>query len=72
MGGEGSGDVLKLSVGEGLLDMSSWGTHGDLYFFSFFFLLSWTYYIEGSTEKYHITSVILSQSYDRRSQHHII
>ena len=40
MGGEGSGDVLKLSVGEGLLGMSSWGTHGDLYFFSFFFLLS--------------------------------
>ena len=28
MGGEGSGDVLKLSAGEGLLSTSSWGAHG--------------------------------------------
>ena len=28
MGGEGSGDVLKLSVGEGSLGVPSYGTHG--------------------------------------------
>ena len=28
MGGEGSRDVLKLSMGEGLLGTSSWGAHG--------------------------------------------
>jgi len=40
-----------------------------LYFFSFLFLLSWTYYTEGSVGKCHITSV--TQSHDRKSQHHI-
>jgi len=28
MSGEGSGDVLKLSAGEGSLGMSSWGARG--------------------------------------------
>jgi len=28
-----------------------------LYFFSFSFLLSWTYYTEGSAGKYHVTGV---------------
>jgi len=28
MGGEGSGDVLKLSAGEGSLGTSSWRAHG--------------------------------------------
>ena len=28
MGGEGSGDVLKLSAGEGSLGASSWGARG--------------------------------------------
>jgi len=28
MGGEGSGDVLKLSAGEGSLSTSLWGAHG--------------------------------------------
>jgi len=40
-----------------------------LYFFSF--LLSWTYYTEGSAGKCHITSVIQSWSHDRMSQCHI-
>ena len=40
-----------------------------LYFFSF--LLSWTYYTEGSVGKCHVTSVIWSWSHDRKSQHHI-
>jgi len=34
-------------------------------FFSFSFLLAWTYYIEGSTGKCYITSVTQSQSHDR-------
>jgi len=29
IGGEGSGDVLKLSEGEGLLGVSLWGARGD-------------------------------------------
>ena len=40
-----------------------------LYFFSF--LLSWTYYTEGSVGKCHVTSVTWSWSHDRKSQHHI-
>jgi len=40
-------------------------------FFSFSFLLSWTYYTEGSAGKCYITSVTVSQSHDRKSQHHI-
>ena len=37
-------------------NLAKWLSH-CLYFFSFFFLLSWTYYIEGSAEKCHVTSV---------------
>ena len=37
------------------------------FFFSFSFLLSWTYYTEGSVEKHHITSVTQPQSHDRKS-----
>ena len=40
-----------------------------LYFFSFLFFLSWTYYTEGSVGKCHVTSVIQSQSQDRKSHH---
>jgi len=40
-------------------------------FFSFSFLLSWTYYTEESAGKCHVTSVTQSQSHDRKSQHHI-
>ena len=40
-------------------------------FFSFSFLLSWTYYTEGSAGKCHITSVTQSRSHDRKSQRHI-
>jgi len=35
-------------------------------FFSFSFLLSWTYYTEGSAGKCHVTSVTKSQSHDRK------
>ena len=34
-----------------------------LYFLFFSFLLSWTYYIEGSVGKYHVTSVTQSHSH---------
>ena len=40
-------------------------------FFSFSFLLSWTYYTEGSVGKCHITSVTQPRSHDRKSQCHI-
>jgi len=44
------------------------------FFFSFSFLLSWTYYIEGSVGKCYITSVTQSQSHDRKVtvSHHMI
>jgi len=37
-------------------DLAKWLSH-YLYFFSFSFLLSWTYYTEGSVGKCHVTSV---------------
>ena len=40
-------------------------------FLFFSFLLSWTYYTEGSVGKCHITSVTWSWSHDRKSQRHI-
>ena len=39
-------------------------------FFSFSFLLSWTYYTEGSVKKCHVTSVTQSQSHDRSHDRH--
>ena len=46
-----------------------------LYFFSFLFLLSWTYYIEGSVGKGHVTSVTVTwqevtASHDRSHDRH--
>jgi len=38
-------------------------------FFSFLFLLSWTYYTEGSAGKCHITSVIVTQQEVTASHH---
>ena len=40
-------------------DLAKWLSH-YLYFFSFLFLLSWTYYTEGSVGKCHITSVTVT------------
>ena len=37
-------------------DLAKWLSY-YLYFFSFLFLLSWTYYTEGSVGKCHVTSV---------------
>ena len=40
-------------------DLAKWLSH-YLYFFSFLFLLSWTYYTEGSAGKCHVTSVTVT------------
>jgi len=53
-------------------DLAKWLSY-YLYFFSFSFsfLLSWTYYTEGSVGKCHVTSVTQSWSHNRKSQCHI-
>ena len=64
--------ISSINLGHQCHDLAKWLSY-YLYFFSFPFLLSWTYYTEGSAGKCHITSVTQSHhmmSHDRSHDRH--